>query len=122
VAIGEKILFCNPPESCRILVSAEDTLSDKTVTIEANVLEQITLAYDAGPAAIGRALASIHEFLEDVFIEATHSRELKVGTQPSVVMSNIVASLGQAAQIFGASSGLAGVQMVPPGANVRQMQ
>jgi hypothetical protein len=37
-------------------------------------------------------------------------------------MSNIVASLGQAAQIFGASSGLAGVQMVPPGANVRQMQ
>jgi hypothetical protein len=121
VAIGEKILFCNPPESCRILVSAEDTL-DKSVTIEANVLLEITLAYDAGPAAIGRALASIHEFLEDVFIEATHSRELKVGTQPSVVMSNIVASLGQAAQIFGASSGLAGVQMVPPGANVRQMQ
>lgn len=85
-----------------------------TVTIEANTLETIVLNKDAGPAAIGRALSAIHEFLDDVLIDALYSRELRNGTQSAVILSNTVATLGQAAQVLGAESNLAVPQMVPP--------
>ena len=90
-------------------------MSDKTVTIEANQLEAITLTHSAGPAAIGNALEKIYDFLDSVLVEALHSRELKTGAKATVILSNVVASLGQATQIFKGSSGLAGVQMMPPG-------
>ncbi len=94
---------------------------EQTITIESNHLDEINLKSDASVAAIGRALAAIHEFINDVAIDAIHARELPIGDQRCVLLLNTVATLGQAAQVFAGSSNLAIPQPVPQGMGPRRM-
>jgi UDP-3-O-acyl-N-acetylglucosamine deacetylase len=90
-------------------------------TIQANHLESITLNNDASVAAIGRALSAIHQFINDVAVEAIHARELPIGDQRTVMLLNSVATLGQTAQVFSGSSNLAIPQPVPQQMGPRRM-